>query len=186
MKHKAVYLKYSTENELFLKEANKERQVPLRRLWVLIKKQSKITDKFVKPKWPTNSIEHKRTNKLVTQLVMSGMHLYCVVEERGFKDLIAKGFPMYSLPSRTTFSLTIIPEMYLEEKNKLRAMLEADKPSIQSHFITSDGWKSQAGDGFWSVTLRYVNGDMQIVSKALACSVISARNTAETLQFSSR
>lgn len=35
----------------------------------------------------------------------------------------------------------------------------------------------QVEGGFWSMTIHYVNGQTLIFIKALACSVISARNT---------
>lgn len=57
----------------FLKKANKERQVP-KMAMCFNKKQTKITDNFDKPKWPIYLIENKRTNKLVAEFVVSGMH----------------------------------------------------------------------------------------------------------------
>lgn len=39
----------------------------------------------------------------------------------------------------------------------------------------------QVEGGFWSMTIHYVNEQMLICIKALACSVISARNTDEVL-----
>lgn len=39
----------------------------------------------------------------------------------------------------------------------------------------------QVEGGFWSMTIHYVNGQMLIFIKALACAVISERNTDEVL-----
>ncbi len=60
--------------------------------------------------------------------------------------------PRYEIPSRTHFSIKIVPELYEQEKNKIAADL-SDASSIA---ITTDGWTSKVTENYITVTAHYI------------------------------
>ncbi|KAH7968703.1 hypothetical protein HPB52_010686 [Rhipicephalus sanguineus] len=48
----------------------------------------------------------------IAQMLALDLQPYSCVENRGFKELMNHMEPLYKIPSRTTFSRTIIPELY--------------------------------------------------------------------------
>lgn len=84
---------------------------------------------------------------------------FSIVEDAGFKALLEELIPMYSPPSRTSFSRTIMKDMF----NKLeREMIETviDAP----YSITIDGWTSSTNQHFLGVTLHFITDDWHLVA----------------------
>ncbi|KAH7945015.1 hypothetical protein HPB49_004755 [Dermacentor silvarum] len=57
--------------------------------------------------------------KIIARFVARGMHLYNVVEEPSFLDMMKFAMPDYAVLSRTTFSRAIIPDLYASSKEKI-------------------------------------------------------------------
>jgi hypothetical protein len=61
-----------------------------------------------------DSDRHKTICAKVAQMIYQDLQPCSIVDDIGFKELIAELEPRFQLPSRTTFSRTIIPEKYAE------------------------------------------------------------------------
>ncbi|KAH6937999.1 hypothetical protein HPB50_006091 [Hyalomma asiaticum] len=68
----------------------------------------------------------------------AGLHSYSIVEEPGFLSLMHAAVPEYKVPSRTTFSRSVMPELYAKKKERIK---EAASPSsdVWSVFATLAG-----------------------------------------------
>lgn len=58
------------------------------------------------------------------------MHSYSLVSEPSFPNLLQILEPRYNVPSRTTFSRSIIPDLYLREKAKVAETIRKDSKEI--------------------------------------------------------
>lgn len=131
--------------------------------------------------WRKDSKEQRRVDNLVATFIAQGLHAYSVVEELAFIKLMKEGFPRYNLPSRTTFSRSIIPQMYEEERQKIMIVLNQDMPNIESISITTDGWKSRSGDAYLSLTCHYVDVNFELKIFTLSHGLIIERQTGENI-----
>ncbi|XP_041460598.1 E3 SUMO-protein ligase ZBED1-like [Lytechinus variegatus] len=87
-----------------------------------------------------------------------------IVEEKGFRDMIKVFDPRYSLPSRKTFSTTVIPRMYdiVREQTVLPRLERATSVAI-----TTDMWTSRASDQYIGVTVHFIDDDWKMGSFTL-------------------
>lgn len=79
----------------------------------------------------------------IARMLALDLQPYSCVENRGFKELMNHMEPMYKIPSRTTFSRTIIPELYRDTVKAVKERTHADfQEGIESISFTSDIWTS--------------------------------------------
>lgn len=60
----------------------------------------------------TDGVRARKMTQKIAAFIASGLHSYSIVEGPGFLSLMEYAAPGYKVPSRTTFSRTVIPEMY--------------------------------------------------------------------------
>lgn len=65
-----------------------------------------------KPKMKASALKAQQMTKMIGCFIAHGMHSNNVVKEAGFLDLINCAMPDYVVPSRTTFSRAVIPQLY--------------------------------------------------------------------------
>lgn len=95
--------------------------------------RSKLKLKHTAPK-------QQEMTKAIAGLVR-GMQSYSVVEEPGFVAIKNVAIPEYIVPSQTTFSRAIIPELYASKKQTLISSLQAVIDSrVEVISITTDSW----------------------------------------------
>lgn len=75
---------------------------------------------------PPDSIRSKNITNAIALMLAANLQPYSVVEDTGFTNLIKVLEPRYLMPSRTTFSRTLIPKLYLEESIKIAAIISND------------------------------------------------------------
>lgn len=174
--HKPIFQNYAKEKKIQQEEvAKKKAHIPLPP-----QQQQKVSDFMGQGvKWPAGGKDQNRVNNLVSKFVVQGLHAYSIVEEPGFKKLVECGFPKYTLPVRTTFSRTLIPNLYKEEKMKLKSLLSTDLSSTQSLSFTTDGWKSRSGHGYLSLTCHYVDNEFNYKHFTLSNKLFEESGTGE-------
>ncbi|XP_063216906.1 zinc finger BED domain-containing protein 4-like [Bacillus rossius redtenbacheri] len=108
---------------------------------------------------------------------------YSIVEDRGFKGLLNELEPGYEVPSRTTFSRSIVPKIYREEKAKLAEEIKTDvDDGLQSVSFTTDMWSSARQDSFISLTSHYLTKDFELKYHVLGNYHFSGSHTALAIQ----
>jgi len=116
---------------------------------------------------------------------------YSVVENRGFRELMAVVEPRYQLPSRTTFSRHLLPELYNKTKQALVRRITSDLvgpgddadpcSGCPAFSFTTDCWTSSAMDPYISFTLSYLTSDFILHAVALENKPLKCSHTAEAI-----
>lgn len=111
---------------------------------------------------------------------------YSVVENRGFKELLHVLEPKYQIPSRTTFSRKILPDMYNKLVRSVKGTMETDLLSgsrcpAPAFTFTTDMWTSRAMDPYISFTLSYITDQFQLKTFALENKYFPGSHTAERI-----
>ncbi|KAH7936945.1 hypothetical protein HPB49_006505 [Dermacentor silvarum] len=121
--------------------------------------QPSIADSF-KPKMRASAPKAQQMTKMIARSIDRGMHPYNIVEEPGFLDMMKFAMPDYAVPSRTTFSRAIIPNLYASSKEKVKKKLgDIFSSGVELLSITTDGWTSRANDSYVCVTCDVMDSD---------------------------
>ena len=75
--------------------------------------------------------------------------------------------PRYDLPSRSYFSCTAIPSLYIEVRRQLLAELD----SLIDYSATTDLWTPGSNDSFITCTIHFID-NWQLCSKCLSTALI--------------
>ncbi|KAH6928128.1 hypothetical protein HPB50_012119 [Hyalomma asiaticum] len=143
--------------------------------------QPSVADRF-KPKLKHTAPKAQQMTKAIAGFIVRGMHSYSVVEEPGFVAVMNAAMPEYVVPSRTTFSQAIIPELYASKKQNLMNSLQAViDGGVEAISITTDSWTSRANESYLSVTCHIMDSSFQLHVHALACTEMADAHTAENL-----
>lgn len=112
--------------------------------------------------WASDSPKSLKITKQIACWMAKSFHPYSLVEEKGFKDLMKEVVPLYTVPSRTTFSRNIVPKLYDETKLKVSSILTNELEEAKSLSFTTDLWSSGSGDSYMSLTLHYLDKEFKI------------------------
>ncbi|XP_051806493.1 E3 SUMO-protein ligase ZBED1-like [Acanthochromis polyacanthus] len=124
--------------------------------------QLKIYESLTSVLSPTSE-RAKRITRAVGCFIAKDLRPYSVVECKGFRHMIKTLEPRYTLPTRATFTDTVVPTLYKETKAKVMESL-----SKASHVaITSDAWTSVATESYVTITAHCISEDWQIVGYVL-------------------
>jgi hypothetical protein len=85
--------------------------------------------------------------------------------------------PRIVLPSRSTLTSTLLPELYEAAKSKLHEELDSCKYVA----LTTDGWSSNVGDPYITVTVHYVTKNLKMMSRVLTTSHMPQAHTGENI-----
>ncbi|KAL1472725.1 hypothetical protein MTO96_039146 [Rhipicephalus appendiculatus] len=104
---------------------------------------------------------------------------YSCVVNRGLKKLIDHVEPLYKIPSRTTFSRTIIAESYRGTVAAVTERMRADfQEDVESILFTSDMWTSKSNQNYISLTCHYITYNFEMRSFALYNRSVTESHTA--------
>ncbi|XP_076301646.1 zinc finger BED domain-containing protein 4-like [Lasioglossum baleicum] len=127
----------------------------------------------------SNSTRAKAITTAIALMIIRDCQPFCIVNDSGFKNLIKLLEPRYNLPSRITFSDTIIPTIYENEKKRIATILEKDIETTESFAFTTDGWTSRSNENYLSVTVHYMNSNFVIQNLTLKISNVTESHTGE-------
>ncbi|KAG0415942.1 hypothetical protein HPB47_006884, partial [Ixodes persulcatus] len=111
-----------------------------------------------RPRLSSQSVRARVLTKKIGHFIATGLHSYTVLEEPAFRELMKCAVPEYNVPSRTTLSRTVVPEMYDAAKYSLRALLHSVlREDVRCIANTTDGLASRAGDSYVQVTCHVLS-----------------------------
>lgn len=120
----------------------------------------------------------------VARMVALDYQPYSVVEDRGFRELLAEAVPDYCPPSRTTLSRTLIPKLFHDTRSAVQAELEAAlQNGVESMSFTSDMWTSRSNASFISLTCHFVDHRFHVKRYNLDTCSFSGRHTATQISL---
>ncbi|KAH7953990.1 hypothetical protein HPB49_014754 [Dermacentor silvarum] len=115
----------------------------------------------------------------ISRMLALNLQPYICVENRGFKELMNHMEPLYKIPSRTTFSRTIIPALYRDTVTAVKERMHADfQEGIESISFTSDMWTSRSNQSYISLTCHYLTSNFEMRSFALDNRSVTESHTA--------
>ncbi|KAG0409789.1 hypothetical protein HPB47_013098 [Ixodes persulcatus] len=121
--------------------------------------------------------------KKIGAFIARGLQPFSVVEEPSFIDMIRCAIPEYVVPSRKTFSRTVVPNLYEAKKKELKERVRNvfDNGGAECVTLTTDGWTSRAGDSYVCVTAHMMDQDFRQHAYALVCQPMPQEHTGENI-----
>ena len=117
-------------------------------------------------------------NKTIAEFIALDVQPFSVVDNLGFRRIMAKAEPRYKIPSSKYFATTLIPEIHTSIKNKVRGMVS----SQTSMSFTSDAWSDPSvGVALLSLTAHWITVDFQRKQAILAASPLEESHTGDYL-----
>lgn len=114
--------------------------------------QPAITTAF-KARFPFGSPRAQTITKSIAEFICKDLRPYSVVENDGFRRMLATLEPRYEVPSRRHFTEKVIPALYAETRAKVEGALQSAKRVA----LTCDGWTSRATESFVTITAHFID-----------------------------
>lgn len=122
--------------------------------------------------------QRKDIDEALMLLFYKNFHPFSMVEDKYFKNFIAKLNPAYQLPSRKHVSKVLLDADFHTCSNEVKEKLK----SIESVCLTIDCWTSQAQEGYLAVTGHYL-ANFSLEAILLQCRVLKGPHTAANLSL---
>ncbi len=108
--------------------------------------------------WVVGAAAKRRTiDEVVTKLVSKVLHLYSVVENRGFWAMLPTLDGRYNFPSQPYLTDTAIDKLYNETKNKVTDSLEKAGRAA----VLCDAWISTATKSYVTVIAHFITDEYE-------------------------
>uniref|UniRef100_A0A3B3C6A5 BED-type domain-containing protein n=1 Tax=Oryzias melastigma TaxID=30732 RepID=A0A3B3C6A5_ORYME len=124
---------------------------------------------------PPPKKRHKVDQALV-KMIAKDFQPFSIVDDQGFRQYTKALDPSYVLPSRTTISRQLMPNLF----EKVRADILEKVKAAPAVCLTTDCWTSSTTTSYMSVTCHYLS-DFKLQSNLLDCFELADNHTAENL-----
>lgn len=106
--------------------------------------------------WDINHPASVELHYAIGKMIAIDNQPYSFVEDEGFRNVMYKAQPQYQIPSREYFKQNILPKMYEDCREKIRALIS----SSDYISLTTDIWTNSAtNDSFISLTSHITDKD---------------------------
>ncbi|XP_055786983.1 zinc finger BED domain-containing protein 4-like [Salvelinus fontinalis] len=112
----------------------------------------------------------------LAKMIATDFQPFSIVEDRGFRNYSNSLNPIYTIPSRKTFSKSLIPQLYESTQASVRERVQ----KATAVCLTTDCWTSRVTTSYMSVTCHFIE-DFSMSSCLLDCFEFSDRHTSENL-----
>ena len=139
------------------------------------KSQSTLREFIIRP---VSISRQKKINKCLIELIVTDLQPFSIVEDIGFINYTRALDQSFKLPSRTTLSRTLLPQLYEKCVVNVQEMLN----NSEHIALTTDTWTSLACEGYMAITAHYISRNWEMQSLLLSCNKVSNKHTAENLR----
>ncbi|XP_070835535.1 zinc finger BED domain-containing protein 4-like [Chaetodon trifascialis] len=141
-------------------------------------RQGSLTEMFesVTP-YERTSKWHGEITRAITEFIAKDMAPLSTVTKPGFTALINTLDKRYSIPSRTYFSQTAIPELYKKCKDKVAAELK----TVEFFATTTDLWSSRTAEPYQSLTVHFIDEDFNLKARCLQANYFPDDHTGDNI-----
>lgn len=101
------------------KQQKIEHSLPFKSIWIL---NGLFIEFYFKGQWDKDGEKTVAVNQAIMKMIATDIQPFSVVDDAGFRELVQKLQPKYSIPSRKYFTDKMMPEMY--ENMKVFIILE--------------------------------------------------------------
>ncbi|XP_030763197.1 zinc finger BED domain-containing protein 1-like [Sitophilus oryzae] len=126
---------------------------------------------------PIPLTRQKKINDLILNMIITDLQPFSIVSDRGFRKLLNELEPSYLIPSRPTFSKSLMPARYEEKSEKLKNLLK----TADHVMVSTDSWTSINMESYTAITAHFINSDWHSQGCLLSCFSYSDRHTAENI-----
>lgn len=125
-------------------------------------------------KYKVTSEKKRQYDRKLVLFAAKDMWPMTIADGDGFRELMEFADPRYQCPSRQHLTSTLLPQVYDEEKQKLKAQLER----VEWVSTTTDCWTSVNNTGFMAITIHFYDAvKQQLATKLLSCKVLHGSHT---------
>ncbi|KAJ4947657.1 hypothetical protein JOQ06_009690 [Pogonophryne albipinna] len=117
----------------------------------------------------------------LVNMVVKDSQPFSMVDDCGFKELVALLDPRYTLPSRQVLKEMVV-KRYEEEKMKAKAVLQR----VEAVSLTADMWTSINMDAYLAVTCHYVDDSAKLATVLLGVLPFPEAHTAVNITVAMR
>lgn len=128
---------------------------------------------------PMTLEKQKKQNILLLKMIVQDLQPFSIVEDVGFIAYTAGLDPTYVMPSRTTLSKSLLPQLYGDAMAKVRQTIENEAEYVT---LTTDCWTSTCTEGYMAVTSHFISKNWVLKSMLLECFKLGERHTSENLR----
>lgn len=128
---------------------------------------------------PMTLEKQKKQNILLLKMIVQDLQPFSIVEDVGFIAYTAGLDPTYVMPSRTTLSKSLLPQLYGDAMAKVRQTIENEAEYVT---LTTDCWTSTCTEGYMAVTAHFISKNWVLKSMLLECFKLGERHTSENLR----
>ena len=129
----------------------------------------------VKPhQWSKSSLKWKQTTKMIAKWFVKDTRPALMVEDEGFRHLMAMLKPEYIVPSANTIT-SYIEELYIEDTTRIKKELE----ELEFVAVTTDGGSSSNCSSFQEVGLHGLTEDFELKYYNVAVTEVKEEHTAK-------
>ncbi|KAG0437759.1 hypothetical protein HPB47_017298 [Ixodes persulcatus] len=144
--------------------------------------QPSVSSHF-RPTMKSTAPKARQVTQKIAAFIAGGLHSYSVVEENGFVEMLRCVIPEYSVPSRTTFSRSVIPDLYAAKKAEvMQALRSIFDAGVECYCLTTDSWTSRACQSYVSVTCHIMDKKFVQHIYTLTCGQMTEDCTAENIR----
>ncbi|XP_043262245.1 E3 SUMO-protein ligase ZBED1-like [Colletes gigas] len=129
-----------------------------------------------------NSSRAQQLTYGIARMMTRDLQPYSLVDDDGFLTLMKIAEPRYKIPSRTTFSQTIIPKMYEDLKVHVKNEISTAIRSNSVFAFTTDGWTSRAVQSYMSLTVHYITPEFVLKHNILNLEHVPEKHTHKYIQ----
>jgi len=128
---------------------------------------------------PVTASKRQLIDQQVIRMIVKEYYPFSIVEDNEFKKLINMLNPGYSLPSRKTLSVSLLPVLY----NKISEEIKLDiNVNAQYVSLTTDAWTSLKNESYMAVTVHFIDKSCELKSYLLQCAKFPERHTSENIK----
>ena len=117
----------------------------------------------------------------LVNMVVKDLQPFSIVDDCGFKELVALLDPKYTLPSRRALKEMVV-KRYEEEKTKAKAVMQR----VEAVSLTADMWTSINMDAYLAVTCHYVDDSAKLATVLLGVLPFPETHTAVNITAAMR
>lgn len=167
--HDALWKKYQTEAQASLPAKKKDSVV------VPIDQAFQNCKKFAR-----DSSKAQGINDRIMEFIVTDDQPFSVVEDKGFRQLIAHLEPRYTVPSRRYFSDVCLPALYDAVATHIHSLIDA---SVSEISFTTDIWTSDVSTvSMLSLTAQWLDEDFNMKKTLLHAQECSGSHTAAAIR----
>ena len=110
-------------------------------------------------------------------MIVKDMRPLAIVEGEGFREMMCKLHPGYTLPSRKYFT-ELMEKQYEATLDSVKSKIKSVSSKIT---LTTDAWTSIATEAYLGVTCHFITEDWKMSSYSLTTMPLEERHTAENI-----